>query len=737
MTTTNQKNDPLAIASETPDISALIEEFEYAQNTGPCRPENIASAEDVRYNRWEGKSNPPDGLRHQKNAPSGTVVKPYDKRPDSDVQLTDEICEYTVDLMMAAHQRAQVGATTTHVTPLTAAQQAELTAVARWVQQVIADDLEDDEELLAQMTAQLGWAVLNPGWLERWELVERNLDLESFINEIAQMAGPDQARQLYTAILDPTLEDLAVQVIGTLFGYVPTKRIPGIVKDLRETAQATFLDRQLAEKRPTVRTLIPGYNYFVSGATAKLGKARGHLVIERFYQADLEATAIANDWNKEFVEAVKSTAGQFSAYGEAMRQKNDAYNDSQDLSIEIWTTHVLQFDPEIGAAGVYCTTFSPHLNPGQAAQQHRPTDEAKRFYAKHYLLGYGHGKAPFVESRLEVIGPALNDSRGVPEITRSNQKVIKDLQDAGIVRAHLEVNPPRAFIGFGGTKLPDWNVPGARIDSLMANADVKDLGPTRGSPQVAEVAIDRIERTTHRQFATPDAEVHPARWQPRQQRRARRFLAPWKECYWQLTVLCYQELGAEELTAIIGRPPLLTMNDLLRHRITLTFDARTLDNDWTQMVLDYTIKLLGIDSGGLIDRGPLIQIALRNIDPTIVESILRTPEGASAALYRQVENDVTSIVLGNPPPLKEMDASAGMQMQMAFAVLGKNKNYQKAVEANPQVQQNLETYFKNLEHNQQQTQISPVQGRLGVEAQPQRPVSRGNALEMGGVAASA
>lgn len=723
----NTKTDPLARASATPDVAALIKEFEYAQNTGPCRPETIAVSEDVRYNRWEGKSNPPDGLRRQKNAPSGVVVRPYDGRPDSDVQLTDEIIEYTVDLMLVAHQRAQIGANTTHVTPLTAAAQAELTAVGRWIQQVINDDLEEGEELLAQMTAQLGWAVLNPGWHERWELVERSIDLESFVVMVAQVGGPDAARMLATSILDPQLEDQAVQMVQRLFAHLSRTRVRSIVRDLREQGTAQFLDRQQVEKRPCVRVLIPGYNYFVSGSAGTLAKARGHLVVERFYEADLEATAQANGWNAEFVEAVKSTAGKFSTYGEAMRDKSTVWNDGDDRSIEIWTTHVLQYDEELGAAGVYCTTFSPHMKPPQSS-----LETPAAFFAKHYLLSYGHGKAPFIESRLEVVGPSLDDSRGVPEITRSNQIVIKDLQDAGITRAHLEVNPPRAFIGFGGTKVDDWNKPGAVIPSLMSGADVKDLGPARGNPQSAEAAIERIERTVHRQFALPDPEVHPARWQPRQMRRARRALAPWKEAYWQLAVLCYQELSPFELEAIIGRPPQLTARDLLQHRITLTFDARTLDNDWTAMVLDYTIKLLGIDSGGLMDRGPIIDIALRNLDPTMVQAVMRNPAGAQAQLYRQVEGDVSTIMLGNPPPLREMDASAGMQMQMAFAVMGKNWRYQEMVKKDPAIRQNFETYLKNLEHNQQQTQLSPMQGRLGVEAQPQRPVQRGNAIEAGG-----
>ncbi len=732
------QTDPLALASETPDINALIKEFELAMDNGACSVGNIGSAEDTRFNRWTGKSPERDGCRWQKNAPANTIVRPYDGRPDTDVQLTDEICAAEVDMLMTAYAMAQINATTTHVTPLTAAQVAELRAVGEWCRRVIRDDLTDALELLAQMMTALGWAVINPGWLERWELVDRELDLESFIVQVAQLAGPENARALYSSILDEDLEDAAVTVVQQLFAHLPKGRSRQIVRDLRTKGQTSFLDRQIAERRPTLRTLIPGYNYFISGSTSCIGKARGHLVVERFYEADLRATAAANGWNTDFVDAVVNTAGKYSAEANAQRQ-NSTLEDAEDRSIEIWTTYVLQFDEETQAAGVYCTTFSPHLSPGQSGRAGTPLPAANgsqgtasptAYYAHHYLLAFAHGRPPFVQARREVIGPALDDSRGVPDMVRSDQKVIKDLQDAAVVRAHLEVNPPRAFLGFGGTKVADWNKPGAKIESLIPGADVKDLGPTKGNPQFAELAIQRVEDGTHRRFALPSArdESHPAAWQMRQMRNTKRWLSAWGEAFWQLAVLAYQELDETELTAIIGHPPQLNVSDLLRHRIELTFDARALDNDWTKQVLDFVIQLLGIDTAGLMDRGPIIQLALAYIDPTIVSHIMRSPEGASAALYQQVEHEVAMIMDGNPPQLRENDASAGMQLQMAFAVLGKNQNYQEQLKQDPMVQENLETYFKNLQHNQQETQISPQQGRLGVQAQPERPVQQGNSM---------
>ena len=715
--------DPLARATALPDVAALIKEFEYATLNGITNISNIAAAEDVQYNRRPGKSNPPDGQKWQKNARSaGDIVRPYDGAPDCDVNLADELILSEVDMDLTAYAQAQISAKSTNLTALTAAQVAELRAVAEWVKRAVEHDLQDDLELLAQMKAKLGWSVLNPGWLERWELFTHTVDMEELQMQAQQSPPGTTAAMLPQMILDPSLEDAAMEIAQQLFPHMDTAEARRVVTELRATGHTEFLDRQLAEKRPTVRTLIQGYNYFVSGAAGKMSKARGHLVIERFFQADFEAMAQANGWNPDFVTKAIGTAGMYSKYGEAMRMKSMIERqDAQDKSIEIWTSYVLQYDEATKASGIYCTTFSPHCRPGTGDEQNA------EYFAKHYLLAFAHGRPPFVQVRRQVEGPSLDDSRGVAEMVRSDQQVIKKLTDAAVVRAHLEVDPPRAKIGAGWTRMTEGIKPGAMLETVMPGADIKDLGPTRGNPEAAEMAIRRIDSGTRRRFALPNNEdgQHPMMWQMRQVRMTKRFLGAMSEAFSQLVILCYQEFEPWELAEIIGKPPQLTLEDVLKHRITLSFDARGLDTDWTQTVLDFVIKLLGIDTGGLMDRGPIIQMALAYIDPTLVQGILRSPEGASAAIYKQVETQVSSIMLGNPPQLAENDASAGMQLQMAMAVVGKNPNFQQVLQNNEKVAENFKTYIQNLQHNVQETQLSPQQGRLGVQAQPQQPTRSG------------
>lgn len=737
----SQNFDPIAYASETPDVSLLFQEFDAAQVIGPVVGTTIATAEDVRYNRWPGKSNPPDGKLHQRNV-GGDTVRPYDRRPDTDVNLADELCGAEVDADTFALSMANIGADTNAVSEANAAKVSELAAIGRYIQKAIRRETRRGAELLSQMKATLGWALLNPGWLERWELVTRTLSMEQFEAKIepqlvgrqipdevisqlppeaqAQLAESQNYERLTALIRQPDLADQAAEIIQSAFPHLTTAKAKTIVRELREDGVTEFLDKELAEKRPTVRVLIPGYNVFISGGDQDAQDARGYLVIEKMFTAQMETTGRSNGWNEEFIKAVAGTVGQYSIFGERLRVQDQLPTDSRDMAIEIWSTYVRQVDEDTGVSGIYCTTFSPHLMPGGSDKT------SKKFFAKHYLLDYAHGQYPFVSAEREVIGPSIYDSRGIPEMVRSDSQVMKTQQDALAARAQWEVSPAQVQIGPGWTKVKDALAPGA-IVSLPPGGDVKFVGVDKGNPSVGEAMIQRIENGSRRRFGLPNNSdgSHPSTWQMRQARNSSRWLGCWQDAYWQLAVLCYQEYNPDELAQILGRYPTVEMHDLMTMRITLTFESRALDQDWTKTVLEFVKELMMVDKGGVIDPTPWIRIAASYIDPSIAQEIIRDPQEASAALYRKVESDVGSIIDGNPPKMVEMDASAETQLKYVFQVMGQNQKYQAVLQQDPMVRQNFQEYVKNLQHSNQQTQLSPQQGRLGVQSQPQTPVQYG------------
>lgn len=745
-----QTQDPLALAGATPNVSALIEEFTRALDSGPASRGALGNAEAVLYQWRAGKSNPPDGRLHQKNQVQGVTVRPYDHLPDTDCNLAQELCAFETDVDLFAFEKAQEGAESTHLSNFTAAQIAEARAMLRWIRKCTAADMEDGAELLSWIKNAAGWSCLCSGWREKWGLLERRVTMDdvfqaanlafqqwqqqqqqvtsnqlSVISDQSSVISQPPLIQLPQLIADPSTEDLATEIVAGFLPHLKRPAARAIVRDLRIEGEATFLDRQLEYKGPCLSVRIPGVDIFVSGGDSTGQNARGWLEIDFLYEADLRARQLDAEWNEAFITAAVQTAGLVSPAG---RQTLGAqrWQDAENRRIEIWTSKVRQYDEDLGTTGIYCTVFSPHLQPGRDGVA--PAD-----YAVHYLQKSAHGQYPVDVCRREVNGPKLEDSRGVPEMVQADSQQILIHQNALAVRAEWETNPAQIQIGSGWGKIADPVRPGS-VTTAPPGGDLKSFAPDKGNPQVGAAFIDRIERNSRRRFAVPNNGQegdHPALWQLRQSRQATRFLHAPRRAYWKLLVMCYEELSPQEIAQIIGRKPVLTVKDLLRCQVTLKFEPRSLDSDWVETVLKFISQIMLWDKGGLIDTAPLMRIGLSYIDTTIMDDVLRDPAGASAALYRKVEQDVTSIVLGNPPPLVEMDATAGMQLQNVMQVLQKNPKYARAIQQDEAVQENLKTYIANLQHSQQETQISPQQGRTGVAAMPERPVQQGSALNAG------
>ena len=742
---THQTNaDPLALASETPNVSALIEEFTRAVQDGPAARNQLANGEAVLYQWRSGKSNPPDGRLWQKNQPQGVTVRPYDKIPDVDDGLPEELTQFEIDVALFAFQKAQVGARSTHLTAFTAGQIAEAKAMLRWIRDCTAPEMEDGAELLAYVMKVGGWSCLCSGWREKWGLVERRVTMEEVFQaanaafqawqqEQARPASRDQLSvssqppplvQLPQLIADPTTEDLATTIVGEFLPHLKRAAVKTLVRELRTDGEATFRDRQLEYQGPCLKVRIPGVDIFNAGGDSTGQNARGWLEVDFYYEAELRAMALDAEWNEDFIEAAVQTGGLVSTANK--QTQTPTWQDSQERRIEIWTAKVRQFDADLGTTGVYCTVFSPHLTPAPAHLTPRS------YYATHYLQKAAHGQYPVDICRREVTGPRIEDARGVPETVQADSNQLRLHKNVLAMSSEWRGNPTQVQLG-NWSKIAEPVRPGSVL-TPAPGGELKSFAPESDANGTANF-VDRLERNARRRFAVPNNGQdgdHPSLWMLRQSRQAARFLHAPARAYLKLMIMAYQELTPQQIAQIIGRPPLLTVPDLLRCQISLSFEVRSLDTDWTTQALDTFIKLLSVDTGGLMDHGPIIRAIGSMTDTTLMDEVLRTPEGAKAQLYRKVQQDITSIMLGNPAPMVEMDPTAGTQLQLAMQVLKQNPKYQQALQQDPQVQENLKTYVQNLQHSQQETQISPVQGRTGVAAMPAGPVSKGSALATAG-----
>lgn len=714
--------DPLAHMRMEPDVSALQEEFQRMLLQSPNDPTvSVSRAENTRYNRRPGKSD--DGLLHQKNLPQGVQVRPYDHKPDCDIPLADETINAQVNLDCVSFWNSRVKPAATHANRLTSAQVAELRALVQWmIDGPLQADLIDGVEYLSQCKNTVGWCVLHPCWRTRNSLRKQTLTLEQF-ELIAGQAPPGSVlSQLPAIILDETMEPRAVELIREVYPHLKKNTATRIVRELRTQRTTEFVYADQVENRPCIEVLVPGVDVFIPEETKDIQETRAIVRRDYYSQVELEAKVMDEGWDEEFVSQAVATSGQTSE-GKAVTNVFDP----NGRLIEILTAYVKQTD-EDGVPGIYCTVFSNFVGGPTTGRDVNPEAGS---YGKHYLLDVAHGQYPFLLQRTEVVGPRPSDSRGIPEILRTDQFAAKRMQDGLLINSELSNTPPIKRIGGSSSKIQGEITPGGIMYSANG-ANFEPLDLTKSSkPDLALKLMELIYQRRNDYFDLPSTETtsHPSRWQSGQARKTSRWLMVWGQALWQLAVLCYQTYSPEELGLILGRRPLLTTGVLLKQLITLKYDVRTLDTEWV-IELAKTINqfVVTLDRSGVIDMAKYVRLIMSALDPTFTEEVTVDDQGAAQAVLNQVRQEVAWIMQGNEGSYTQNDASAGQKLQFLKQIIANNPEYQMQLmpmlqtQAGPQQNphfnglkfERMKKYEANLQHSFQEMVISPQQGRLGV-----------------------
>lgn len=717
MSTTMERStlDPLAHGSSKPDVAALQKEFQLALEGSHHGGQSLtlAGAEQTRYNAREGRDG--SGRLRQKNCNQGTQVRPYDGRPDSDSELSDTIINAQVDIDLTVLHKGRPSVSATHISQMTAAEIAQVTALINWMRRgPLLEDLIDDGELLSQVKNMNGWAVLHPCWRTKYSLRRDRVTMQqiaAMAAAAAQLNPEHPIAQAVALIDDPTLEEPAVKLWLQAYPSLSKRVARRNIRELREQRETELLVQEKVFAGPALEALIPGVNFFVSAETGKLKNARLCVKLENYSQARLEAKELSDGWDPEFIAAAVGTMSKSSL------AQGNVSSDEQNRNIEILTAYVFALDEQQECEAIYCTVFSNHV---------------PELFAKHWVLDSAHGEQPFIGVRTEVLGLRPCDSRGIPEVTRTAQFAVKDAQDA--VLLDLELSTPSMIkrTGASMSKLPLEITPGGVFNG-NPGVNFEPVNLTQFSKP--ELALKLIEMFYKRQqdyhgLPTPNTESHPSRWQMRQARNGLRWLSAWGQAFWQLCVMCLEEYSEAELTAILGAPPLITAEKLLRHQVQLDFDTRMLDNEWMlEVAKTLSQYVFPVDRTGATDMNKYIRLVLGSMFPGLDNELARDEAGAQQAVFNEVAADVAWIMQGNEArAYVQNDPTAGMKLQYLKQILANNPAYQieltpalptpQGPQPNPQFNplkfERLQKYEENLRHSFQETQISPSQGRLGV-----------------------
>ncbi len=684
-----------------PDMHVLTEEYEKAGGGVSYRWRSDRT-EQSRFMRWKGQST--DGRKHREAL--GDAPTPWENASDVRIPLIDEIIKDLKTALKIAYNRAQV-----KVIPLRAEDTANVGAVEQLVDHYRTTCRREwmrEIDLFADYELDRGVAVMQVDW-------DEDLAVEQTTFALAQLDDFENGEEIKAIISDPAQEDAAIGFVTAALNdqvdLLSAKTIRRIVRELREQGQARVPVPYVRRKGPVLRARKYGQDIFFPGSTTELDRARVIHVRDFLSETELRENVLTDGWDEDWVDRAMETRGQVMTWDSETNQNlhEDGENrievvDSEEDLVEVVWSKYRQLNAD-GLPEVMVTIWCPHC----------PTDEqGAGTYAKHAPQGYKHAKLGFVEGQQERLTRRLLDSRGVAEISATWQDGMKAQEDMLIDRSALEINPSLLVPARVGEK---YRVgPGVKLKKMRQDG-IEYLDPPKGNPGLAFDLMQWIRLRAANYWGLPHADVMLQKWQARMQERVEDFLAVIEEVFTQVHQLACQYLSNEEFSEMFGLEKAEQSASAIAGEFyfQLVFDARDLDMEFTYKKLDAINKLaVPLDRAGIFDYGKLVQHVTNAIDPQLGRVLLSDPGGAANRVREQVDRDIQGMALGNEPDYVELDPTAGMKMEFAKEIVGKNPKYQQMLGEDENFQGLMENYEKNLQQSITQLGANVMAGRTGV-----------------------
>ena len=705
----NPGQDGLVNATDTPDVIYLAREFQRSLYNGNNNV-RFDNSDSIRYARWPGQSD--DGKKWSNLKGEGDQVFPFEGASDVRIRLVDSTINELVATLTTGFERATIKVAGIDVQDASPA--ASATSLMTWLREnKLKVELEREAELMAQYTHQYGWSVAHVCWDQKIASRMQPITMQE-VAQIAQQAAQRDPNSILATIpqmiMDEASEGQAAEIITLLLPDMKISDAKKFVRDLRTTGEAEYEEEYVQKNLPSVTALRPFSEVALPPETTDLQRAR--VIFRREFMTEVELRAKKNDegWDEDFIEAAAATQGrQFWLTNDFASISPPDINPvgilRTDHLIEIVHAYSRQLN-EKGVPGIYYTVFSSMVESD--------------LYAKHELLDYAHGKYPFVEYRSERLRRSIIASRGVSELGMTDQEEIKAQHDSIRDRTAFTTMPPllvKKRIGQINKIGPGVQVPVTQAD------DFSWMPPPSASIMEAKTVIDMVDARHANYFGLTHASVPAVKTQVLQQKMLNNWFCTWSEVFSQMFQLCCQYMTEEEIVRIAGQPLPKRISEIAgQFDFILKFDVRDLDNEYVMKKLQSISQfVVPLDAGGEIDRNKLVKLLVGAIAPDAASEILINKEGASQQMFRQVQSDIGLMMLGNEALYTENDPTAAMKLQYTEQIIKANPKAQQASQADPQFQQLLENYVKNLQMSQSQQQNKQI-GRIGVtpvQGQPQ------------------
>lgn len=721
----NQR-DQLAYHQRVPDIQFLLNEYQRSAFFGTM-VSKMNYADDIRLARWPGQTD--DGKKHSYARPDGDPAFPFEGASDVRIRLVDRLIREQKALLMHSFKACTLKVGGTEINDTMSA--ASATNLMRWlIETKMKLELHKEAELTADYMLHYGWSIVQIGWEREAGKRIQPITLMELAQaaQAQQMAGADgRMGAMVAAIQDPSKEDYAVQL---MMAYLPDQAEPDlrkVIRELRETGESSLEQPFVAKNLPVITALKPYDEVCFPPETSDLQKAR--VIFRRQYVTEVELRAMAEvaGWKRDFVEDASKTMGNHYYFNDPNLVPTTTMLNTNiqrgDNLIEIVWAYYRQLDKD-NIPAIYYTVFCPQVGSEK--------------YGIQEMLNYAHNQYPFVELRMETSRRAVTESRGIPEICKTEQEEVKAQHDAIRDRTAIEVLPPVKVVKRIGAL--NRIAPG-QVLPVTNKDDYTWLEPPAGRAEYAFQVIEQVEKNLGNYFGFQVGEkpIDPVKIQMMKQLQVDNWLMFWTRCFSQMFTLCLQYMPEEEIVRITGTPLKQGMSDIhTQYDLNVRFDVRDADPEFVREKLKSIVEtVVPLDVSGVIDRDKLVKLVIESISPDAARELVIDKATASQKLYKDVTNDIALMMLGNEAMYVENDPQASSKLQFAQDILAKNPKAQQAAQGDRIFQILLENYMKQLQFSVEQEKNKQI-GRVGVSPASEKIQEEfGKAAEEGAIQAPA
>lgn len=576
---------------------------------------------DTRYALWDG----------QNDAATKTEegAFPWPGASDARVRLADEIIRERNAIRNAALSGKRVQARA--LQPLNTGMAQIASAFMKALLYVHAGPMVRQEtELGWSYMDTYGAAVMGCYWRQETRLQVKEFNMEELL------ANPAPEVQLIASLVtDPLKDAFTIPILAKAFPSHTQRELKGFLRRLRETGLGTLRTPEITVNTPQWHAMRPFIDVFFD-PTLDDAKRAPLIVCRELIPVHEAYDRIGTEgWSEDFVVQLEKQKGRMSLGGaDPLRWQKDPSGNYQSVFAEDTSDRV----------EVLRSFYHVREREGTALYQTITHQGVKDLAGMHVLMDYDHGQMPFHFWRFETTEREVASSRGVPEICLTWQQEKKNIHDAYVDRASMEV-------------IPTLLVPRGEAGSVLIGAGQQIEQRRSGdysylqTPQMSNT-LDKLDATSEMEISRYFGRFHPS-LDPilitaHRQTLADNTLADLVPLVSQTASLATEYMSEQEQAAMAG--PQTAQALKTEAKWAWEYDVRTMDPKHAETTVELIGKIIPLDRSGRINIDEAVSYLMESIHPDLAARLLMPREDAALEQVRKTQERLVLALNGIEPP---------------------------------------------------------------------------------------